>query len=148
MNLVVVSNRLPFTLSRKDGRRQIVPEAEASPPRFDRSCAIGEGAESGGRGSRGRSWPTPARCSRARVEGSRRRFGYELVPVPVTAGEKDGFYLGFSNGLRVCLRDPKQQVERLVGEINGEFTGGGWPPHQPDPRRAAREGPRRRPKEE
>lgn len=28
---------------------------------------------------------------------SRRRFGYELVPVSLSAGERDGFYAGFSN---------------------------------------------------
>jgi trehalose 6-phosphate synthase/phosphatase len=94
MSLVVLSNRLPYALTRQD----------------DGSFSVEPG--SGGlvtalrpilqdRGGRWIGWagvPTDQLGDAKHVFArAGRHYGYELVPVPLSAAERDDFYQGFSN---------------------------------------------------
>ncbi len=111
MRLVVVSNRLPFSLVRRDGGWRAEPGSGGlvtalTPVLRDRGgCWIG--------------WGGAAEEDLAASLEARKVFpehsGYDLVPVPLTATERDGFYRGFSNQviwplfhdlLSLCRFDP------------------------------------------
>jgi trehalose 6-phosphate synthase/phosphatase len=94
MNLAVVSNRLPFVVSRGEGGVRIEPGSGGlvtalRPVLSDR----------GGRwvGWTGASDARGEAAAKDALAASRHRFGYDLVPVELTAAERDGFYHGFSN---------------------------------------------------
>ena len=94
MNLVVVSNRLPFALTRgEDGEWLVEPGTGGLVTALRPVLRDRGGRWIGWAGATAQELPDPT----ALLEDSRRRFGYELVPVPLSAGEKEGFYAGFSN---------------------------------------------------
>src|SRR5262245_35785196 len=94
MNLVVVSNRLPFSASRADGG-----DWQVEPGSGGLVTALRPVLQN--RGGYWIGWSGAAQEELPDVGGlfrdSRRRFGYQLVPVPLSAAERDGFYAGFSN---------------------------------------------------
>jgi trehalose 6-phosphate synthase len=94
MNLVVVSNRLPFAVSRDEHGQWAVEPGSGGLVTALRPVLRN-------RGGRWIGWSGATRedlpDSAALFEDSQRRFGYELVPVPLSASERDGFYAGFSN---------------------------------------------------
>jgi len=94
MSLVVVSNRLPFTAVRgENGEWQVEPGSGG--------LVTALRPVLGNRGGRWIGWSgaTEEELPDARqlFQDSQHRFGYELVPVPLTTAERDGFYAGFSN---------------------------------------------------
>jgi trehalose 6-phosphate synthase len=92
MKLIVVSNRLPFAAAKGEGGRWTVEPGSGGlvtalrPVLQDRGgCWIGwTGA-------------TSEELQAAPDLFASRHFGYDLVPVPLSQEEKDGFYFGFSN---------------------------------------------------
>ena len=94
MNLVVVSNRLPFVVSRGENGVRIEPGSGGlvtalRPVLSDRGgCWVGW---------TGASDPSGEAGAEEALSASRHRLGYELVPVALKASECDGFYHGFSN---------------------------------------------------
>jgi trehalose 6-phosphate synthase len=94
MSLVVLSNRLPYALSRSEhGTFSVEPGSGGlvtalRPVLQDR----------GGRWIGWSGVPTEELRDAAPVfEGRGRKYGYDLVPVPLSAAERDDFYQGFSN---------------------------------------------------
>ena len=111
MSLVVVSNRLPFTAVRgENGEWQVEPGSGG--------LVTALRPVLGNRGGRWIGWSgaTEEELPDARelFQDSQHRFGYELIPVPLTTAERDGFYAGFSNEI-VRRRHPHDRVgEALV----------------------------------
>jgi len=94
MSLVVVSNRLPFAAVRgESGEWQIEPGSGG--------LVTALRPVLGNRGGRWIGWPgaTAEELPDAAelFQHSQKRFGYELVSVPLSAAEREGFYSGFSN---------------------------------------------------
>ena len=94
MSLVVVSNRLPYALSRaEDGSFSVEPGSGGL------VSALRPVLQN--RGGRWIGWsgvPSEELGDAGSVfEGARRSYGYELVPVPLSAAEQADFYYGFSN---------------------------------------------------
>jgi trehalose 6-phosphate synthase len=94
MSLVVLSNRLPYSLSRsEDGSFSVEPGSGGlvtalRPVLQDR----------GGRWIGWSGVPSEELGDPADVFGAaRHHYGYELVPVPLSAAEQADFYYGFSN---------------------------------------------------
>ena len=92
MKLIVVSNRLPFAAAKGEDQTWTVEPGSGGlvtalrPVLQDRGgCWIGW------TGATSEELPDAERLFAGR------NFGYELVPVSLTAEEKDGFYYGFSN---------------------------------------------------
>ncbi|HTO77457.1 MAG TPA: trehalose-6-phosphate synthase [Thermoanaerobaculia bacterium] len=125
MNLVVVSNRLPFALTREDGAWRVEPGSGGL------VTALRPVLE--GRGGRWIGWSGAVAedlpDARAALRASGERFGYELVPVPLTASERDRFYHGFSNEviwplfhdlLSMCRFDP--EYWRAYEAVNRRFA--------------------------
>ncbi len=98
MNLIVASNRLPFAVVESEGDGEI-GEWRVEPGSGGLVTALRPVLRN--RGGRWIGWSgvteEEAGDPRPLFADSRRRFGYELVPVPLTAREKLGFYSGFSN---------------------------------------------------
>jgi trehalose 6-phosphate synthase len=126
MSLVVVSNRLPFVLVRDEsGATRVEPgsgglvtalqpilrnrggrwigwtggTSEEAPDNLDRWA--GSARRWMGRVRRiwGRPSTSPAEAPEpaALFSGAARNFGYEVIPISLSAAERDGFYYGFSN---------------------------------------------------
>ena len=125
MNLVVVSNRLPFALTREDGAWRVEPGSGGL------VTALRPVLE--GRGGRWIGWSGAVAedlpDARAALRASGERFGYELVPVPLTASERDRFYHGFSKEviwplfhdlLSMCRFDP--EYWRAYEAVNRRFA--------------------------
>lgn len=94
MNLVVVSNRLPFAVTRdEDGQWRVEAGSGGLVTALRPVLGHRGGRWIGWSGATAEEMPDVA----ALFEGSERRFGYELVPVSLTVAERDGFYSGFSN---------------------------------------------------
>ncbi len=94
MNLVVVSNRLPFTAARgEDGAFVVEPGSGGLVTALRPVLQNRGGRWIGWSGATSEELPDAAPL----FHDSRRRFGYELVPVALSAAERDGFYSGFSN---------------------------------------------------
>ena len=94
MNLVVVSNRLPFVVTRGDNGVRIEPGSGGLVTALRPVLA-----DRGGRwvGWTGASDARGEAAAEEALTASRHRLGFDLVPVALTAGECDGFYHGFSN---------------------------------------------------
>ncbi len=126
MNLVVVSNRLPFTFSKgEDGDWQIEPGSGGLVTALRPVLRDRGGRWIGWAGVTAQEVPDPA----AFLGDSRRRFGYELVPVPLSVAERDGFYAGFSNEIvwplfhdlvTMCNFDP--QYWSAYESVNAKFA--------------------------
>jgi trehalose 6-phosphate synthase len=93
MRLVVVSNRLPFTLVREGADWRIEPGSGGLVTALRPVLQNRGGRWIGWSGVVEEELADP----RAVLARSAERFGYELVPVSLTAAERDGFYHGFSN---------------------------------------------------
>jgi trehalose 6-phosphate synthase/phosphatase len=94
MTLVVLSNRLPFTLFREAQGRWTVEPGSGGLVTALRPVLQNRGGTWIG-------WPgvTQEELDDAYSEFSRTQqdYGYDLVPVPITASEREDFYFGFSN---------------------------------------------------
>jgi trehalose 6-phosphate synthase len=132
MNLIVVSNRLPFVLARQEsGDWTLEPGsgglvAALRPVLQDRG-----GTWIGWSGT-----TDEAQRAAGAFEEAERRFGYRLVSVPLSEAERKGFYLGFSNQVvwplfhdlpSLCNFDPAfwavyQAVNRRFAEITAELA--------------------------
>jgi trehalose 6-phosphate synthase/phosphatase len=94
MSLVVVSNRLPFAAVRgENGEWQIEPGSGGLVTALRPVLGHRGGRWIGWSGATEEELPDAGGLFR----DSQQRFGYELLPVPLTAVERDGFYSGFSN---------------------------------------------------
>ena len=94
MNLVIVSNRLPFAVSPGEaGEWRVEPGSGGLVTALRPVLRNRGGRWIGWSGATQEELPDPS----ALFRDSLRRFGYELVPVPLSAAERDGFYAGFSN---------------------------------------------------
>ena len=94
MSLVVVSNRLPFAAVRgEDGRWEVEPGSGGLVTALRPVLGHRGGRWIGWSGATEEELPDPG----ALFRDSQQRFGYELVPVPLSAADRDGFYSGFSN---------------------------------------------------
>ncbi|HYK42865.1 MAG TPA: trehalose-6-phosphate synthase [Thermoanaerobaculia bacterium] len=132
MDLIVLSNRLPFAISRgEDGGWKVEPGSGGlvtalRPVLQNRGgCWIG--------------WPGVASedLPDAAPVLSGRNYGYELVPVPLTKADETDFYYGFSNEivwplfhdlLGFCNFEPRywaayERVNRKYGETAAERAG-------------------------
>ncbi|MGH9442245.1 MAG: alpha,alpha-trehalose-phosphate synthase (UDP-forming), partial [Thermoanaerobaculia bacterium] len=94
MGLIVLSNRLPFTLARD-------PEAgwRVEPGAGGLVTALRPVLQD--RGGKWIGWPGVTREELDDAGGvfsaARQHYGYDLVPVPLSEAERDDFYHGFSN---------------------------------------------------
>jgi trehalose 6-phosphate synthase len=94
MSLIVLSNRLPFALARAaDGSWEVEPGTGGL------VTALRPVLQD--RGGKWIGWPG---ATQEELEDAysvfaqaRQHYGYDLVPVPITAAERDDFYFGFSN---------------------------------------------------
>jgi trehalose 6-phosphate synthase len=94
MNLVVVSNRLPFAVTREEGGEWKVEPGSGGLVTALRPVLRNRGGRwIGWSGATEEDLPDAAPL----FADARRRFGYDLIPVSLTAKERDGFYSGFSN---------------------------------------------------
>ncbi len=94
MSLVVVSNRLPFAAVRgEDGRWGVEPGSGGLVTALRPVLGHRGGRWIGWSGATTEELPDPS----ALLADSQHRFGYELVAVPLSTSERDGFYAGFSN---------------------------------------------------
>ena len=94
MNLVIVSNRLPFAVSRgEDGAWRVESGTGGLVTALRPVLRNRGGRWIGWSGATSEELPD----SSAIFADSERRFGYSLIPVPLSAAERDGFYAGFSN---------------------------------------------------
>jgi trehalose 6-phosphate synthase len=126
MNLVVVSNRLPFTLERGEGGGWRVEPGSGGLVTALRPVLQNRGGRwIGWSGATEEELPD----AREALAGSRERFGYQLEPVVLSAEERDRFYLGFSNEviwplfhdlLSLCRFDPEYWTAYL--SVNRKFA--------------------------
>ena len=95
MNLVVVSNRLPFAIVRdeEDGPWRVEPGSGGLVTALRPVLRNRGGRWIGWAGVTEEQLPDPS----APLTDARKRFGYDLIPVPLTDKERDRFYSGFSN---------------------------------------------------
>ena len=94
MSLVVVSNRLPFTAVRgENGEWQVEPGSGGLVTALRPVLGHRGGRWIGWSGATEEELPDAGEVFR----DSQNRFGYELVSVPLSTAERDGFYSGFSN---------------------------------------------------
>lgn len=94
MNLVVVSNRLPFAILREeDGPWRIEPGSGGLVTALRPVLRNRGGRWIGWAGVTEEDLPDAS----VLLTDTRKRFGYDLIPVSLTAKERDGFYAGFSN---------------------------------------------------
>ena len=94
MNLIVASNRLPFAVARDEaGAWRVEPGSGGLITALRPVLQDRGGRWIGWAGATEEELPDAGEVLRR----SRGGFGYELVPVALTAEERDGFYLGFSN---------------------------------------------------
>jgi alpha,alpha-trehalose-phosphate synthase [UDP-forming] len=94
MNLVVVSNRLPFAITRGEGGDWKVEPGSGGLVTALRPVLRDRGGRwIGWSGATEEELPDASTL----LTGARRRFGYDLIPVSLSAKERDGFYAGFSN---------------------------------------------------
>ena len=93
MRLVVVSNRLPFTLRRDEDGWCVEPGSGGLVTALRPVLQDRGGCWVGWSGATVDELPDASEALRR----SHERFGYELEAVPLTTEERDGFYLGFSN---------------------------------------------------
>jgi trehalose 6-phosphate synthase/phosphatase len=93
VQLTVVSNRLPFVLSRaEDGTWAVEPGSGGLVSALRPVLRNRGGRWIGWSGVTDEERPDPAT-----FRDSLGDYGYQLVPVPLTAAERDEFYYGFSN---------------------------------------------------
>ena len=123
--LIIVSNRLPVSLSREDGRWQVQPSAGGL------VTALGPVLRN--RGGVWVGWPgiTDLPESREVLERATQGIGYTLVPVNLSDEELSQYYYGFSNEViwplfhslqSICNYDPAywqtyQNVNRKFAQI-------------------------------
>jgi trehalose 6-phosphate synthase len=94
VNLVIVSNRLPYALARGEGGEWRVERGTGGLVTALRPILRDRGGKwIGWAGATSEELSDPS----ALLADAHRRFGYDLVPVPLTESERDGFYSGFSN---------------------------------------------------
>ena len=94
MNLVVVSNRLPFAIARDEtGDWRVEPGSGGLVTALRPVLRNRGGRWIGWSGATEEELPEAG----ALFADARRRFGYDLVPVALSTKERDGFYSGFSN---------------------------------------------------
>jgi alpha,alpha-trehalose-phosphate synthase [UDP-forming] len=93
MNLIVASNRLPFAATKRDGEWKIEPGSGGLVTALKPALEDRGGRWIGWIGATSEELPDPHSILRE----SHQRFGYGLLPVPLTQAERDGFYYGFSN---------------------------------------------------
>lgn len=94
MNLVVVSNRLPFAFSRDEsGELSVEPGGGGLVTALKPILRNRGGRWIGWTGATDEEVPNAA----AHFAGSVRQHGYEIVPVGLSAAERDLYYYGFSN---------------------------------------------------
>jgi trehalose 6-phosphate synthase len=89
--LVLISNRLPISIVRNDGKWTAVPSSGGL------VTALGPVLRN--RGGLWVGWPGAARTPGLKrlVEAEQKNIGFELSPVMLTQEEQDKFYFGFSN---------------------------------------------------
>jgi alpha,alpha-trehalose-phosphate synthase [UDP-forming] len=125
MNLVVVSNRLPFTFVREDETWRIESGSGGLVTALRPVLQNRGGRWIGWSGATEEELPD----ARAALRASPECFGYELVPVSLTDSERDGFYRGFSNEviwplfhdlLSMCRFDP--EYWRAYETVNRKFA--------------------------
>jgi alpha,alpha-trehalose-phosphate synthase [UDP-forming] len=134
MNLVVVSNRLPYAAVRDEaGDWRLEPGSGGLITAMQPVLR--------GRGGRWIGWIGAADeelpAAQEMLASSSKSFGYELIPVPLSSAERDGFYQGFSNEivwplfhdlLSLCRFDPAywavyQSVNRKFAEVTASHSG-------------------------
>ncbi len=131
MRLVVVSNRLPFTLVRDPaGGWTSEPGSGGLVTALRPVLQNRGGCWIGWTGATAEELPNAAEI----LEDSSGRFGYELVPLTLTEKERDDFYYGFSNEvvwplfhdlLSRCRFEPRywqayESVNRMFAEATAE----------------------------
>jgi trehalose 6-phosphate synthase len=136
MNLIVVSNRLPFVLTKDDSGLWTVEPGTGGLVTALRPVLQDRGGTWIGWSGAAEDEETGATDAFARAET---RFGYRLVSVPLSAAERDGFYQGFSNQVvwplfhdlpSLCNFDPAfwsvyQTVNRRFAEVTRGHAGPG-----------------------
>ncbi len=136
MNLVVVSNRLPFAFSRDEsGELSVEPGSGGLVTALKPILRNRRGRWIGWTGATEDEVPNPS----AHFAGSARRHGYEIVPVNLSTEERDLYYYGFSNEVlwplfhdvpSHCNFKPEywmayQSVNRKFAQIAAKGLGGG-----------------------
>jgi len=134
MNLVVVSNRLPVALARDaEGRTVVEPGSGGLVTALQPVLRDRGGRWIGWTGAAREDAPDAAQHLRA----ASRRFGYELVPIELSAEERELYYHGFSNEviwplfhdlLSQCRFEPRywtayEAVNRRFAEVTAAQTG-------------------------
>ena len=135
MRLVVVSNRLPFALRREGDEWRIEPGSGGLVTALRPVLQDRGGCWVGWSGATLDELPDAMQVLRSSPE----RFGFELEPVPLTAAERDEFYLGFSNEiiwplfhdlLSLCRFEPAywlayEKVNRKFAEVTAARSDAG-----------------------
>ncbi len=130
MRLVVVSNRLPFVISRENEGWRIDPGSGGLVTALRPVLENRGGCWVGWTGATDEELPDADEV----LADSQSRFGYRLVPVTLTAGERDRFYYGFSNEViwplfhdmpSLCRYDPSywlayESVNRMFAATTAE----------------------------
>lgn len=124
MNLIVVSNRLPFAIAKGEEDRWKVEAGSGGLVTALRPVLR----------NRGGCWigwtgATTEELADAAALFGGKNYGYELVPIALTAEEKEGFYYGFSNEIVwplfhdlvwLCRFDP--EYWRCYERVNRKFA--------------------------
>jgi len=133
MNLVVVSNRLPFAVARNEGGSWTLEPGSGGLVRALRPVLQNRGGRwIGWTGATQEDLPDAGEL----LGGSEREFGYRLIPVALTTAEVEGFYNGFSNEIvwplfhdmiDVCNFDPSywatyEAVNQRFADVTAENT--------------------------
>ena len=134
MNLIVASNRLPFAVSKgENGQWEIDPGSGGLVTALRPVLRNRGGKWIGWAGVTEEELADPGSL----FVDSRRRFGYELIPVPLSASDREGFYAGFSNEivwplfhdlLSLCNFDPAywaryEAVNQKFAEVAASHSG-------------------------
>jgi trehalose 6-phosphate synthase/phosphatase len=134
VRLTVLSNRLPFVLSRAEAGSWTVEPGSGGLVSALRPVLQNRGGQwIGWTGITEEEVPDPAL-----FDDSLSTYGYRLVPVPMTAAERDLFYYGFSNEIlwplfhdlpSLCRFEPAywvayQAVNRRFAEVAAPLVGG------------------------
>jgi trehalose 6-phosphate synthase len=136
MNLIVVSNRLPFVLAKQDTGAWRIEAGSGGLVTALRPVLKDRGGT--WIGWSGAADDEENGASEA-FAGAEARFGYRLVSVPLSSSERDGFYQGFSNQVvwplfhdlpSLCNFDPAfwsvyQAVNRHFAEVTRDYAKAG-----------------------